>query len=255
MISLLRAFIMRDYAIERSYRFHLLMKAADILFQLGLFFFLSRLVSIQDYFPFVLVGLMFSRFFGFWINVFTQNIRQEQYWGTAELLFLSPHGPLGILLASAAGKLALLLLELAVYVLLGRFLFGVTFSSGTLLAVPLLFINSIAFAGIGLFAGSFILYFKRGDPANWLVTSSFDLLSGVYFPLSVLPSSLQTLAWFLPTTSALALWRASFLSQSVPSFSQLAVQGAWALALGAAGLFALQLSVTLARKKGDLGSY
>jgi len=67
----------------------------NLLFQITIFYFLSRIIKGYDYFSFVLVGILFSRFFQFWIGVFSENIRMEQYWGTAENLFMSPSRPRG----------------------------------------------------------------------------------------------------------------------------------------------------------------
>ncbi|MHB9154822.1 MAG: hypothetical protein ACYC5N_03905, partial [Endomicrobiales bacterium] len=166
-MRLILAFLFRDIAVEKNYRFQLLVKASSILFQLAIFYFLSRFVEKPEYFAFVFVGLLFSRFFQFWLNVFNETIRQEQYWGTAEILFLSPKPHLQVTAAAAAGKFLFLLIELMLYLALGLFVFDVPLRfSPALLAVLLL--QSAAFAGLGLVAGSFIMYFKRGDPVNWL---------------------------------------------------------------------------------------
>lgn len=253
-MKLLLAFLLRDARIERAYRFDLAVKAAGVLFQLAVFFFIARYVAIKDYFPFVLAGLAFSRFFQFWLGVFAENVRQEQFWGTAEVLFLAPARSLSVLLASAAGKFAFLATELAAYSLLGAFLFGVKFHVH-FAAVLLIMLNAACFAGIGLAAGSFIMAFKRGDPVGWLAGSAADLLSGVYFPVTVLPFGLAAVAKWLPTTLALDGWRASFLNGSFPSLSNLAAQVGWTVLSIAAGLISFQFAYRRTRMRGELGSY
>jgi ABC-2 type transport system permease protein len=253
-MNLFFAFLFRDFAIERNYRFHLLIKAASAFFQFAIFYFLSRFLQQPDYFSFLFAGLLFSRFFQFWLNAFTENVRQEQYWGTAELIFLAPQPPLMVAFSSTAGKFALLVLELAVYALIGRFVFNAHFLLSP--AFVLLFlIDAAAFAGLGLLAGSFILYFKRGDPVNWLVAGSFDLLSGVYFPLSVLPKGLRLFSAVLPTTVALDEWRNLLLSGNALSLKAAGVQAVWAVALIAAGTAAFRVAFQATRRKGELGSY
>jgi len=73
---------------------------------------------------FVFVGLMFSAFFQFWLNVFAENIRQEQYWGTMERIFLCPRGPLSIITSSVSAKAVILLFEIAAMLLIGKIMFG-----------------------------------------------------------------------------------------------------------------------------------
>jgi ABC-2 type transport system permease protein len=249
------AFFLRDLAMERSYRFHFFVKSLAVLFQLSLFYFLSRFILKPDYFPYVFSGLVFSRFFQFWLTVFSENMRQEQYWGTAEAVFLSPRPPLAVLLASTAGKFALLLAELGVYLLLGIAVFGVRVSPGLLMVVPVALVNGAAFAGLGMASAGFIVRWKRGDPVNWLVSSSFDLLSGVYFPVAVLPRALQTVSGFLPTTVALNAWRDILLSGRLPGFEAWALQCLWAVVLMGCGIFVFRRAFTLVRRRGELGNY
>jgi len=255
MINLLSAFLLRDTAIEKNYRFHFAVKVFDIVFQLSIFYFLSRLMPGQDYFSFILAGLMFSRFFQFWLNVFAQNIRQEQYWGTAELLFLSPRPPLLVLFSSSGGKFLLLAVELLFYTLIGKYLFHAAFSFSVAGLIPVLLLTTLMFAGIGLVSGSFIMYFKRGDPANWLIATSFDVLSGVYFPLTLMPRWLQAVSALLPTTAALGAWRQAVLYHSLPSAGQMLVLSAWAAGFLLLGFFSFQAAVWHTKIKGELGSY
>jgi ABC-2 type transport system permease protein len=254
-MNMVIAFFFKDLAMERSYRFHLSVKVLAVFFQLAIFYFLSRFMANSNYFPYVFCGLVFSRFFQFWLTIFSENMRQEQYWGTAEAIFLSPRSPLLMVLASASGKFFLLLLELAAYILAGIIIFGVALSPHLFVLIPFAIVNGIAFAGLGLFSASFIIYLKRGDPVNWLVSSSFDLLSGVYFPAAVLPYGLRVISPFLPTTSALNTWRNILLSGAMPEPSQVLVQFVWAFVLSCCGVIAFQIAFAAVRRNGELGSY
>ncbi|MBN1621411.1 MAG: ABC transporter permease [Endomicrobiales bacterium] len=248
-------FLYRDFTIEKTYRFNLLTKALGIFFQITVFYFISKLISDSNYFSFVLIGLMFSRFFQFWLNVFVDNIRQEQYWGTAELIFLSPDNPLKIIFSSISGKFFMLIFELLFFIFLGKFLFRADIFTNLLYLLPFLFIHSLIFAGIGLISGSFIMYFKRGDPVNWLIGISFDLLSGVYFPLKVLPGTLNTLSKILPNTAALNIWRDIFLNNSFPDANKILIHMLWAFVLVIVGIFCFRKSYYWTKMKGELGSY
>jgi ABC-type polysaccharide/polyol phosphate export permease len=99
------------------------------------------------------------------------------------------------------------------------------------------------------------MYFKRGDPVNWVIGASFDLLSGVYFPVAVFPDILKGFSQKLPTTAALDMWRALLLDGAAPGLSQWLVQLAWALVLCGLGILAFRKAYDAIRFKGELGSY
>lgn len=249
------AFLLRDLQIERSYRFNILTKSIVIFFQLAAFYFISKFLIKPEYFSYVFIGLMFSKFFQFWLNVFSDNISQEQYWGTAEPLFLSPVSPFFVMLGSISGKLLVLIFELFAYILFGVVVFRAQFLFAWPQMILLGLINAFAFAGLGLISGSFIMYFKRGDLANWVMSSSLDLLSGVYFPLAILPESIRLFAKILPTTSALSLWRDALSTNLYPSFGRILVQMSWAVTLVLLGFMCFNKAFNNTRKKGELGNY
>ena len=256
--DLMLAFIKRDFLIEKTYRFHLALKIGAMVLQLAIFYFISVYVGKPEYFPFVFVGLMFSAFFQFWLNVFAENIRQEQYWGTMERVFLCPRRPLSVMASSVSGKTFILLLEIAAMLLIGKMIFG-TDLAGPLkiltIFLPLIILNAFVFGGLGLISGSFIMYFKRGDPVNWVMGALFDLLSGVYFPVAVFPDALKVFSEKLPTTSALNMWRTALLAGKPPEIAQYLAQFGWAVLLFGLGVAASKISFDRIRAKGELGTY
>ena len=257
-VNLFLAFIRRDISIEKTYRFHLALKICGILLQMVIFYFISVYMGKPEYFPFVFVGIMFSSYFQFWLNVFSENIRQEQYWGTMEKVFLSPIQPLIVIAASASGKFMIVIMETAAMILVGKLFFGAGFAGVfSILAVfiPILVLNALVFGGIGLISGSFIMYFKRGDPVNWVIGASFDLLSGVFFPVAVFPDLLKGLAEKLPTTMALNMWRTILLDGNVPVLHDWLVLAGWATVLCGFGILSFKISFDKTRIKGELGSY
>ena len=53
---------------------------------------------------------------------------------------------------------------------------------------------------------------KRGDPFGWAIRVSSVVLSGVFYPTSVMPDWLHTISQLLPLTHALELIRRSLLN-------------------------------------------
>jgi ABC-2 type transport system permease protein len=67
-----------------------------------------------------------------------------------------------------------------------------------------LFVSSLAFVGLGLIAAVLpVISPERGAEATNILQGALLLVSGVYYPVSALPTWLQPLAWFSPATYAL----------------------------------------------------
>lgn len=67
-------------------------------------------------------------------------------------------------------------------------------------AMTILVVSIVAFAGLGIISTSYLLLFKRGNPARWLIVGASSLLGGIMYPVSVLPVPLQWLARLIPVT-------------------------------------------------------
>ena len=58
------------------------------------------------------------------------------------------------------------------------------------------------------------MLFKRGNPVKWLFVGIAGLVSGVMYPVSVLPTPLQWLARTVPVTYSLEGMRAAMLGHA-----------------------------------------
>ena len=255
MKNLFKAFIVRDIAVERTYKFNFVIKMFSAAIQLSIFYFLSVYLSKPGYFPFVLVGLMFSRFFQFCVSAFSDAVRQEQYWGTMESLLLYPGTAVKMFFSAAMAKGIFLILELLFYLAAALLVFKLNLFGNIVLFAPYFISNGVMFLGFGLMSAAFILYFKKGDPVNWLLTSALDLLSGVYFSVDILPRSVARISKFLPTTPALNSWREILLTGSFPGAAGFFLQLFASMLVFAAGVMVFNYSVREVRRRGDLGTY
>jgi ABC-2 type transport system permease protein len=254
-MNIILAMLRRDILIELRYRFNLAAKALNSIFYLTVFYFVGALVPQGGYFPFVFAGIVFSRFFAVCVGAGAEMVRNEQYWGTAENLFLSPANPALIVLSATASRLALALAEFALMALVGIFIFGVRLSPLAALIFPLALMHAVMFTAIGLISAGFIMFYKRGDPAGWLLGIAVDLASGVYFPVTLLPGPLKFAAVFLPTTMALDSWRLALLEGAFPSMASLASQSLWAGLLFVCGWQVFGICFNGARRNASVGSY
>lgn len=261
------AFLKRDALSNFSYKLQFTLDLLSIVFSVATFYFVARLFGTVplpaleayggDYFSFVLIGISFSAYQGVGLHSFSSSIRQEQYLGTLESVMAAPVRVPVFLLASAQWDFLYATLQVVLYLLAGVF-FGLRFPDSHIPAALLLTVLTVAaFSSLGVLSAAFIIKYKRGDPVTWLISTASELLGGVFFPVAVLPSSLQSLAQFVPMTHALEGLRASLLRGA--GFAETAPQ---ALALAAftvvtmpLGILFFRKSLDGARREGSLGHY
>jgi ABC-2 type transport system permease protein len=114
-----------------------------------------------------------------------------------------------------------------------------------------------AFAAIGMLSASFHMTFKRGDPINFFINAAATLFGGVFFPIEVLPGSLQFISKILPITYSLTAMRKALLTgaELKEVGSELMTLTAFALVLVPAGLAVFNMALRKARKDGSLGQF
>ncbi len=261
------AMLVRDVQTEISYRLAFMLQFASVFFSVFVFYFLSQLIGDSaanqigtgdgGYFPYVLIGIAFSGYFGVGLNSFADTLRTAQTTGTLEALLVTPTRLPTIVVGSAAYSYLFTTLRVGFYLLLGLAL-GVRFDGANWSAALVsLTLAIVAFASIGIMAAGFIMVLKRGDPITWLVANLAGLLGGVYYPVSILPAWLQPLARLLPITYALDAMRGALLDGA--GWAALAPD-MLALALFCVLLFPLSLlvfrfAVRQARADGSLAHY
>ncbi len=261
------AFIERDFREMVSYRFAFLLELFYLAFSLIVFFFLSRLFSqvsqpyLQefggDYFGFVLVGLAFSGVFTLGLTGFSYSLRQAQVSGTLEAMLTTSTNLPTIILSSTLWNFAWTTLK-GLLMLAGGAMLGVDLSGANWGAAFLvILLTTFAFSGLGVFAASFIMVAKRGDPVSAMLSAFSTLLGGVYYPIRVLPPWLQVISHLLPVTYALeairkALLLDASLSSLVPEIIPLVLLGFLFVPVS---LLAFRFAVRRARAEGSLAQY
>ena len=96
------------------------------------------------------------------------------------------------------------------YLSVGILFFGVTFGAVDYAGAAITLVFGIALMlSFSLLASGVLLVTKQGDIVQWVIGALGALFSGVYFPIALLPTPLQSVSWFLPQTYFLALIRES----------------------------------------------
>ena len=268
MFRAIFAIFWRDLLSATSYRLGFVLQFVAPLFMIISFFFLSKLLGQArlpgldryggDYFSFALVGMVFATYTGIFLSAVVTTIRQGQANGTLEIILTTRTSLATYLVGSSLYALLQSAILLTVFIALGVGVLGARFPGGNFLVGGLILLLSMAvMLGLGIISGSIVLVYKQGDPLSLVVNSGAFLLSGVVYPISVLPGWLQSGSWLLPHTYALESLRLTLLQGA--SLAQVA----WPLsilALFAAGLLPLgwllfRRAVRRARTEGSFAYY
>ena len=76
----------------------------------------------------------------------------------------------------------------------------------------------IPFLALSFLALSFVLYFKQSDPINFFINTVISIFSGIIYPVSVLPSSMQNISNRIPLTSQLNSARQILINNSFDDY-------------------------------------
>jgi ABC-2 type transport system permease protein len=266
-LQLAAAFFVRDARTATSYKVGFLLSTGGSIATALMLFFLSRVFEGSvaplltpyggSYFGFVILGVGFSGFMAAGIAGLASKIREGQMMGTLELTMLSPTRLPLLLIYSSLWTHASAALTVGVYLTMGM-AFGVDLHGANVpVAVVGLALAIVSFNALGLLAAAVVILIKQGNPVNWLVGSASVLLSGVLYPVSVLPDGLRAAGQVLPLTHALEVLRASMLrgagfAEVLPSLTALA---ALTVVLVPLGLLACHGAIRIAQTDGTLANY
>ncbi len=134
--------------------------------------------------------------------------------------------------------------------IVSNYLFGFDFQAGGLLPVLIFLAGVYATAAvIGITVCISILTFgQKADVAAWSLSGMILLVSGIYYPVEVLPPLLQMLARAIPLTYFLEYYRSVF----IPGPHHLAIGAFLAVFYLVLGLILLDAAIERARRTGVL---
>ncbi len=264
----LKAFLVRDFFIESSYRLSFVMSLSTILFSTTTFFFISELIGKSadpflsefdtDYFSFVIIGVAFSGYYTLGLSAFARALRQAQTTGTLEAMVLTPASLPTIVVGSALWSYLLTTVRVFIYLLLGTLLFSLRLENANYLgALFSLVLSIVTFASIGIISAGIILVTKRGEPLTTLFAAFASLVGGIYYPVAIMPSWLQFIAKLVPVTYAVRSMRMALLAGATWSelAQDLAVLGIFTLILFPLSLVVFRKALIQARLEGSLTHY
>lgn len=215
-----------------------------------------------NYTAFLLLGFICSRFFTSLQEQPYARLHEAFYGGSLQMYLLSPIGVWSYMLSSMVWLTIYwtamsLILNLAV----GYFFLGVDISLGSdpitltaIFALTILSMIGLSFISCSTFS---LLNAKGYKNPLRIFTFTFEgLLAGVYFPITLLPSSVQSISTLLPHFYAYRSLRLILLANATISnptvMSDLLTLAIFTAILLPLGVFLFELGLRKAKKDGNL---
>ncbi|MEX1124496.1 MAG: ABC transporter permease [Acidimicrobiia bacterium] len=200
------AFWRIDFIKATNYPLALVMKGLSAFIPVFTFVFVAELVSdngpdvAYDYYTFVVIGVVSMSILGATLNSFGNDMLELVTQGQLEMFLVEPVRwkllPFAMTPWAAFQAFATSAVMVALSIPLG--------ADYSLEAVPIAILIVVlglaATLAIGILGASIKILSKRADPVLSLYTLAASVLSGVFFPVELLPSWLRALAWAIPHT-------------------------------------------------------
>lgn len=258
------AVVKRDWLVFTSYRVRILTNLLTVCFTVTTFHFIARLVHVSSfatpnaYFAFAVIGLITLQVLNSTFQTPPGTLRGELVAGTFERFLVSPFGAVRAMLALTIFPLVYSLVTALAMLVFAALAFGLHLQWSTLpLLAPVAVVGALSFLSFGLLVMALVLVFKQALGGVTFVVAGISLVSGLYFPISVLPGWMQVLSRIQPFTPAADLMRhvmvGSPLHESLGG--ELAKLIGFPLVLVPAGLVALTLAVRTSRRRGTILEY
>ncbi|MGE0132612.1 MAG: ABC transporter permease [Blastocatellales bacterium] len=157
----------------------------------------------------LIVGVLLWSFLSVLFNEIASSVAYERWEGTLEYTFMAPVSRLIHLFGVSLYSVVYSIVRLAIVVGALAVFIKLDLSRANLWGILIvLLVSSFAFIGLGLMAAVLpVLSPERGAEATNIFQGCLLLVSGVYYPLEVLPTWLQPFAWLSPATYSLSACR------------------------------------------------
>lgn len=177
-----------------------------------------RGASLNRLILFLALGALLWSYLSTVFETISETITWERWEGTIEYTLMAPISRVTHLVGSSLFGIIYSLLRTVLILAILSLFFHIDLSHlnplSTLIAVAL---SSFSFMGIGIMAAVLpLLYTERGAQMTYVVSAGLLLISGVYYPISVLPGWMQLLARASPASYALQAIRGSVMQGQGP---------------------------------------
>jgi len=161
----------------------------------------------------LLVGGVIWAYLGIIFEIVTETVAWERWEGTIEYTFMAPVSrPVHLIGMGVYAVLYGMVRAAAVFVAVVAFIGLHVSNANYQAAISLLAIASVSFIGVGMMTAVLPLVSpEKGTQLGFVAQGLMLVVSGVYYPVSVLPEWMQWISKISPATYALRGCRASIL--------------------------------------------
>jgi ABC-2 type transport system permease protein len=212
--------------------------------------------DIRGLMTFLLIGALIWSYLSMIFDVLSETVQWERWEGTIEYTFMSPTSRVTHLLGMGVYAVVYGILRTAVVLGVAMLAFDLDLSQANYwAALVVLAVCSISLVGFGVVAAVMpLLSPEKGQQVTYIISALLLLVSGVYYPVGVLPEWMQVAAQFSPVTYGLKGTRAALrdgagVSELWGSIWPLLVMGVVFVPLG---LFVFHLGERYAKRTGKL---
>ena len=205
---------------------------------------------------FLLVGALIWSYLSVLFDVLSETVSWERWEGTIEYTFMSPASRVTHLLGMGFYAVIYGIAQIAIMFGVVSLFFELDLSDANYWgALLMLSVCSVSLVGFGIVAAVLpLLSPEKGQQVSYIVSSLLLLVSGVYYPVDVLPGWMQAIATISPVTYALeglrqALLEGAGVAELWGSIRVLLIMGVIFIPLG---LYIFHLGERYAKKTGKL---
>jgi ABC-2 type transport system permease protein len=154
---------------------------------------------------YLVIGTLVWRYLSIIFYWITEVISIERWEGTIEYTLMAPIRRVTHMAGQTMFAVLYSLFFTAIILVVTVFLFEIDMTNANLFGGMLMLLaGSLSFVGVGIMGSILPLLFpERGAQMTHVIIAVLLLVSGVYYPINVLPEFLQTLAVFSPATYVL----------------------------------------------------
>ena len=201
----LAAFVRRDFLVAWSYRLSFVTGFLGLIGGALVFYFVGLMVDPAaippvdgrpvTYLEFAIVGMALGGFLHLGLERVSAALRNEQLMGTLESLLSTPTSPATVQVGSVLFDLIFIPLRMTILLTTLALVFGLGLQLDGVPQALVVLVFFMPFVwGLGILAAAITLTFRRGAGVVGLGVAALTLVSGLYFPVGLLPGWLTAAA-------------------------------------------------------------
>jgi ABC-2 type transport system permease protein len=262
-MTAIAALARRDLLITRSYRLSFVSDIGWGVFNLLVYFFISKLVdtdtagigSAPSYFSFAVCGIVMSLVVYAAATGVTQRVRDEQLTGTLEILCAQPLRTVELTFGVVLFPIGFAVVRAAGYLVIAAVALDLKATNADWVGViVMLVVAATAFAPIGILAVAATIVFKRATSTAAVIVFAMTFVSGALFPVDELPDWAQSIGHTMPTWFAFEGLRDALFDGNGWTREALALVAYGVLGLPIA-IWLISIALAHAKRRGTLAQY